>query len=94
MGRAGRPGSALELELDLSVDMSWLEPLLQYPLGMLLYTVFVDGSADTNTTVIVMSVAAALLFVLLGVPKLKQHIVKDRSEQSFRRTSRRLQHGA
>ena len=53
--------------------MSWLTEIeAMHTLTVLLNSVFVSGDAEPQTSVIVMTICSALLFTVLGLPKLKR----------------------
>lgn len=52
--------------------MTWLTDIeAVHALLVLLDSVFVSGNAEPQTSVYVMSICSSLIFILLGVPKLK-----------------------
>lgn len=53
--------------------MSWLTDIdAVHALSVLLNSVFISGDAEPQTSVTVMTICSALLFTVLGVPKLKR----------------------
>ncbi len=53
--------------------MSWLIDIeVLHALIVLMDSVFITGDAEPQTSVTVMSLCSSILFILLGIPKLKR----------------------
>lgn len=53
--------------------MSWLTEIeLVHALVVLLNSVFITGDAEPETSVTVMAICSSILFIALGIPKLKR----------------------